>query len=324
MISHCLPDATGCRDRARAWQLLRQARRQHDVSLICLHDGQMDLAQWRAVQRHVDRLAIEQATLTRYLIDRRNRHVDPTVETWQEQIGFDAVLFTHPALWSSAILAEADVFVGDSAHRSLPRRPRQQRRDAQLVEQAADICDLMLTDQPGHNTFDARAVVTPVEIDLDHYPTNEDRSATVVIHGHRQTLSGRTARQWARRIADLEWMTTRSMDRRDVAPALAGATVVAVPDLDAWSALQALACGRPVITSSAVAQRLGAHHGEHLLIADDPHAFAARCRELLEDSQLHWQLSMGGRALAQAHRLRPDQAAWTALLQTPSSLAAAA
>ena len=50
--------------------------------------------------------------------------------------------------------------------------------------------------------------------------------------------------------------------------------------------IEALAYGMPVVTTSKGAEGLAVVHGEHVLIADDPHDFAAATVRLLRDSEL--------------------------------------
>jgi glycosyltransferase involved in cell wall biosynthesis len=64
--------------------------------------------------------------------------------------------------------------------------------------------------------------------------------------------------------------------------------------------LEALALGRPVVTTSVGAEGLGATPGRHLLVADGAADFAAAVRRLLDDPALAAELGAGGRALVEA------------------------
>jgi glycosyltransferase involved in cell wall biosynthesis len=60
--------------------------------------------------------------------------------------------------------------------------------------------------------------------------------------------------------------------------------------------LEAWAAARAVVSTSMGAEGLGACHGEHLLIADDPAAFASQINQLLSDAALRRRLGDAGRA----------------------------
>lgn len=62
--------------------------------------------------------------------------------------------------------------------------------------------------------------------------------------------------------------------------------------------LEALACGAPVVTTSAGNYGIGATSGQHLYIADDPVEFANRIVELLRGERWH-EMSQNGRRFVQ-------------------------
>lgn len=113
MVSHCVPDPSGDAKRTRAWQLLQLAAQVGDVYLACVMDGPVNLAQWRTVAGRTRRLALERAPLGRRLLGRcltstRDAGCDAwalrgavraPVSTWRDELSFDALLCTHPALW---------------------------------------------------------------------------------------------------------------------------------------------------------------------------------------------------------------------------------
>ena len=65
--------------------------------------------------------------------------------------------------------------------------------------------------------------------------------------------------------------------------------------LDAW------ARGVPVVSTSIGAEGLAHCHGENLLIADTPDAFAGAVRQVLRDTELARRLALGGRAAVEQH-----------------------
>lgn len=62
-------------------------------------------------------------------------------------------------------------------------------------------------------------------------------------------------------------------------------------------ALEAMACGIPVITTPNVAQSLDAHDEVELMIAEDNHAFVEKTAYLLEHQEARDQIGKSGRAL---------------------------
>jgi len=65
--------------------------------------------------------------------------------------------------------------------------------------------------------------------------------------------------------------------------------------------LEALAQGRPVVSTSLGAEGLGLRDGEHLLLADTPAAFASALVRVLQDPALAQRLVAGGRAFVERH-----------------------
>jgi glycosyltransferase involved in cell wall biosynthesis len=59
--------------------------------------------------------------------------------------------------------------------------------------------------------------------------------------------------------------------------------------------LQALTLGTPTVSTTAGVEGLGLRHGEHVMVADDPDAFAGAIERLLRDTQLWKQLARQGR-----------------------------
>ncbi len=65
--------------------------------------------------------------------------------------------------------------------------------------------------------------------------------------------------------------------------------------------LDAFAGGCPVVSTAMGCDGLGAKDNEHLFIADDPHAFADRCVELLNDTELRARIGKAGWQHAREH-----------------------
>ena len=86
----------------------------------------------------------------------------------------------------------------------------------------------------------------------------------------------------------------------DAITELARAKICVVPLLSGsgtrFKILEAWAAARAVVSTSIGAEGLGARHGEHLLIADDPASFASAINQLLADAALRKGLGESGRA----------------------------
>jgi glycosyltransferase involved in cell wall biosynthesis len=71
--------------------------------------------------------------------------------------------------------------------------------------------------------------------------------------------------------------------------------------------LEAIAAGRPVVSTSIGAEGLGLGHGEHLLLADEPTAFARETARLVRDAALRRRLTEASRPVV------AERFAWSAL-----------
>ncbi len=87
----------------------------------------------------------------------------------------------------------------------------------------------------------------------------------------------------------------------DLTPYLERAALMVVPVRAASGMrvriLEALARGVPVVTTTMGVEGIDAVHGEHLLVADEPQAFARAVAQLLADPSLRQQLAYNGRRL---------------------------
>jgi len=84
--------------------------------------------------------------------------------------------------------------------------------------------------------------------------------------------------------------------------------------------IEALAAGRPVVSTTLGAEGLGLRDGVEVLLADDPRAFAAACARVLTDATTWWSLVEHGRS-CYAARFAPDIVV-AAFLKTFSGLLA--
>ncbi|HSV43718.1 MAG TPA: glycosyltransferase family 4 protein [Candidatus Bathyarchaeia archaeon] len=63
--------------------------------------------------------------------------------------------------------------------------------------------------------------------------------------------------------------------------------------------LEAMAMGKPIVSTSIGAEGLDVTHGKDILIADDPEAFAQEVVQLLKDERLRQEIASAGRALVE-------------------------
>jgi glycosyltransferase involved in cell wall biosynthesis len=88
----------------------------------------------------------------------------------------------------------------------------------------------------------------------------------------------------------------------DVRPYVARAAVVVVPlrigGGTRLKVIEAMAMGKPIVSTSVGCEGLDVSHGEHLLVADGPERFASEVGRLLDDRQLALALGAAGRERA--------------------------
>ncbi len=104
----------------------------------------------------------------------------------------------------------------------------------------------------------------------------------------------------------------------DVRPYLGKATVALAPLQVAAGmqnkVLEALAMGVPMVATPRACKSLQVKNGTHLLIAEEPQAYAEAIKLILDDPQLAQKLSLAGRAYVEDHH------SWTANAHTLSEL----
>ncbi|OGL38676.1 MAG: hypothetical protein A2042_06040 [Candidatus Schekmanbacteria bacterium GWA2_38_11] len=61
--------------------------------------------------------------------------------------------------------------------------------------------------------------------------------------------------------------------------------------------IEALACGKPIVTTSICVQGLEVENGKHIIIADEPESFAKKVIELLKNSNMRKELSRNAQKL---------------------------
>src|SRR6266516_2156381 len=125
----------------------------------------------------------------------------------------------------------------------------------------------------------------------------------------RFVVVGQGAPDWLIRMAGPNVEFTGAVD--DVRPYLSRAAVVIAP-LRAGSGtrlkiLEALAVGKPVVSTRVGREGLAVADGEHLIVADDPVSFAQQTARLISDRRLADELGRRGRALVER------QYSWSAI-----------
>jgi glycosyltransferase involved in cell wall biosynthesis len=115
---------------------------------------------------------------------------------------------------------------------------------------------------------------------------------------------------------DLAWLANDPLIEltgylEDVRPAVAGSWLALAPLLSGAGTrlkiLEAMALGTPVVATRKGAEGLEVANGEHILIADEPAAFADHCLRLLESPALRQEIA------AQARRLVEGRYGWGAI-----------
>ncbi len=139
-------------------------------------------------------------------------------------------------------------------------------------------------------------------------------------------LVGRNPAAAVQRLAELPGIRVFA-DVPDVRPYVAAADLVIAPLRIARGmqnkVLEAMAMGKPVVTSPAALEGLTAQPGRHLVVADQPDQWAAAIDELLHDDELAMSLGMSARRFAQRCHAWDSTLEPLASLLTPSALSPA-
>lgn len=128
----------------------------------------------------------------------------------------------------------------------------------------------------------------------------------------RLSLVGRRPPQWMSRLCDHSGVSLYA-DVPDIRPHLADAAIIVVPlrigGGSRLKILEAMAAGRCVVSTTIGAEGLDVRDGEHLVIADEPAAFAREVVSLLRDRDRRVEIARAGRALVESE-YGWEQAAW--------------
>jgi len=327
MISHCVPDGAGSADRARAWQLLKEANRVYDVALICLHDGPTNLTQWQAVDQLADRVMLEQASLWQYMADRRGRLIEPTVKAWQDVKTFQSILVTHPALHACADHCQVEHRICDFGLSANELSGAKDERRQQLERVAGASCDIVLLGQSNQQRLVSnqsyQTVITPQLVDLESYPAYPAYdTATLSCTEKRVGIYAKhrsTVRQLQRRVLKMV-PDAQVQQTQTITP---DTTVLIVTENAPWPVLTAMASQCPVIAPHRPADQLLASPNVDLIAAGSIQQQAAGCIELLRTPLLHRNMAGAGRQFVETRRQLTTQIApWTLLsLSRPATAA---
>jgi polysaccharide biosynthesis protein PslH len=200
-----------------------------------------------------------------------------------------------------------------------------ERADACVVTSEREV-DAVRTCAP-----DTALAVVPNAVDLDYFAPSSTPAEphTLIFNG---TLNYRPNLDAARYLIDDIWplvrrrypdarltltgrkegVDTRSLSRPgvellgevpDIRPYVSGAAAVAVPIRigggTRLKVLEALAMGKPIVSTAVGCEGVAVRDGEHLMIAGDAPAFASRIFEVFENPALRDALGQAGRRLVE-------------------------
>jgi glycosyltransferase involved in cell wall biosynthesis len=121
--------------------------------------------------------------------------------------------------------------------------------------------------------------------------------------GTRLYLAGRSPAEAVRRCASEDPSITLVADPEDIRPWVARGSVFICPVLDGGGTrlkiLDAMAMGKPVVSTGVGCEGLQVKPGENILVADSPEDFANSVLHLLQNDELRRRLSTNGRALVE-------------------------
>lgn len=116
-------------------------------------------------------------------------------------------------------------------------------------------------------------------------------------------LAGKSPPKWMTQWAAHERNVTLVLSPADMRPWLDRAAVYVCPIVDGGGTrlkiLDAMAMGKPVVTTTVGCEGLHVNHGENIIVADSPREFASAIRELWEDTGLRERIAAAGRALVE-------------------------
>jgi glycosyltransferase involved in cell wall biosynthesis len=119
------------------------------------------------------------------------------------------------------------------------------------------------------------------------------------------TNDARAAIDRLRRVPQFDFV----FDAPDCAPYYRGCSIAIAPIRLGGGTrvkiLEAFAQRVPVVSTTKGCEGLAVSHGEHLLIADEPEAFARCCVEAMRDPTLRARITAGGLAYVEAHHAQP-------------------
>jgi glycosyltransferase involved in cell wall biosynthesis len=137
--------------------------------------------------------------------------------------------------------------------------------------------------------------------------------------GCRVTIVGRTPPPAITKLAESHPNVSVTGTVADIRPYLWGAKVCIVPlRIGGGTRLkiyEAMAAGVPVVSTSVGAEGLPVTHGENVLLADEPRAFAEACLELLADGAKRQRMSAKAYELAAAHSWKQAAESFEKLLE---------
>lgn len=340
LISHCVPSPVGGADRARAWQLLKLLSRDHSVSLACLFDGPVNLAQWSTVRAQTDRLSVELNQITRRLLSRwlapihtpsagridSGQPLGKTVRCWADEEPYDTAVCTDPVLWpylTGVGVKRSLLDVRSCRHAGRPNN----RADAARGVNALDEADILIEGDGGERAhgleINQRRVQLPDAVDIDQIMEVQGKHLSERGLGRKQRVVYHADWRYPRaqrlynRFARLIWPEVRrSAPYAELAPsnALPGQALASLneaslvvnaetePSTACLPILQAMTLRRTVVAADTAAEALGAKQGEHLMRAGREIDWVMHCVNGLNNAPLRLSLSENARRFVERHR----------------------
>lgn len=237
---------------------------------------------------------IEAAIWERYLREERRPWMAPVLASQLEKIrAYESHL---PRIFDSCVVV------------SEPDRAQMRRygfKHAQIVRNGVDLDYYELLPEPlePHITFVGSLDWRPNQDALRWFLESIWSLIRAAAPRVRMTVVGRRPPRWMHPFCSRHGARLAA-DAPDVRPHLAEASVVVVPlrigGGSRLKILEAMAAGKPVVSTSIGAEGLGVRHNEHILIADSPQDFAHITVRLLNDGNRRQALARAGRELVEA------------------------